>query len=635
MASIIPAGLAVALFFPGIALGIERHVALTGSDTNNGAPGTPFRHLQHCADVSSTGDVCVLAAGIYDTDADAVTLSTQNLKGLTIRGPEAEEQAVLDGSIAVKLQWHQTNTSGSACVWESDPLPQGIATPSQLFLDTGSSAMLMPLTPARFPNARLADDSIFDAHSPNGSMLVSAKTSSLGTIVDDGTHIPSLADSGLDVTNMVAVVPLGTMGIQLQGVRVTKHGKGSNQFSYAVPEGAKPSGHPNIPYFFEGDCELLDAEHEWCVVSSTNTLHARRLRAWLPNCANPNNVQLRMKARQVMVNTSRCGLTLQNLTIRAATFTAFRADVLLDGVSLHFPTSSGRAAGNVGQSSVTMVSNTPGVGSFSMYNSRMEWADSVCPLDTLGDKTRIVNSEFLRSGYAGGSCAVVGDAGQADVLIEHNTMHLFNSFTAIVPGPRATVAFNDIGGQGAASDGALIHVHINSQNGVFIYRNWLHDSQVKGARFDRVNQPGAPWGHNGTIVQNVAWATAGIMVKGDNHTVRNNTAFDTVDGGLALSVMEYDPTIHWSTRGENKNTFFFDNAADSYFNVSGVLAGHNSGNYAGSIAAQLMNPLGRDFRPRIGTALAKSGAGAYQLTDKWVAGRLHSRFPVPLPNQHK
>lgn len=111
----------------------------------------------------------------------------------------------------------------------------------------------------------------------------------------------------------------------------------------------------------------------------------------------------------------------------------------------------------------------------------------------------------------------------------------------------------------------------------------------------------------------------------------NNTSFDTVDGGPSISVMEFDPTVKWSAKGENINTTFVNNAADEYFNVSGHLAGQNSGNYAGEIRMQLVSEDTEDFRPRPGTPLAQSKAGAYSANQNpyWVPGCQGTPIPVP------
>jgi hypothetical protein len=71
------------------------------------------------------------------------------------------------------------------------------------------------------------------------------------------------------------------------------------------------------------------------------------------------------------------------------------------------------------------------------------------------------------------------------------------------------------------------------------------------------------------------------------------------------------------------------NAADSIFNVSGVLPGHHDHNFAGvPIRDSLVDPDAHDFRPRPDSALHKTAAGAYRVGDPyWVPGARHLSVP--------
>jgi hypothetical protein len=97
--------------------------------------------------------------------------------------------------------------------------------------------------------------------------------------------------------------------------------------------------------------------------------------------------------------------------------------------------------------------------------------------------------------------------------------------------------------------------------------------------------------------------------------------------------MEFDPRVKWSAKGENVNTLFINNAADSYFNVSGQLAGHNTNDYSGAIRRQLASPTTFDFRPQLATALAQCRAGAYSTNNGayWIPGRQAAPVHVPHP----
>ena len=241
--------------------GTTYYVSLSGSDTASGTRTDPFSTVQHCAKVAPAGSMCLLAGGRYDRDVDLASpiAVTQDI---TIAGdPLDSSLPVLDGSAPVNTTW--TASQDNKCVYQSAPLAQavwqlwatGVREPPPPSVPSPSYALdnHAPLTPARFPNAKLSDDSVFNsAPGKNSSFLYSSKQSKSGLLVDDGSHEPTLASSGIDATGLIAVLPLGTMGMFTQGVKVQKHIKGASQFSYRSPQGTAGKGHLNIPYFFEG-----------------------------------------------------------------------------------------------------------------------------------------------------------------------------------------------------------------------------------------------------------------------------------------------------------------------------------------------------------------------------------------------
>ncbi len=213
-------------------------------------------------------------------------------------------------------------------------------------------------------------------------------------------------------------------------------------------------------------------------------------------------------------------------------------------------------------------------------------------------------------------------------------MRLFNHFTGLTPGLVSTIAYNEFSRGASLVDGAGVHIHIKPQNGALLYRNWAHDLVIKAFRFDRVNSASATWGVNGTVVENVVWRCAAACFKGDRHTIARNTVFDSSDEQVtaALFPMMYDPSKPWAIRGENAHTKLDHNAADSIFNVSGVLPGVHTGNVGDTcVRDQVTSPpgptpgppgTGVDFRPKDGTKMGQSGAGAFAhaASPWWVPG---------------
>ena len=294
------------------------YVALNGSDANSGTSrAAAFATLRKCVAAAPAGGTCVLGGGRYDRATDWPSGAPIEIsRNVTVVGdPQSATRAVLDGSVAINTQW--TAGKGDAkCVYTSaamDVVPWQIwvtgrtAPPGGIASPAWELDGFAPLTPARFPNARLSDDSVFDSAPfsstgrTNSSFLYSSKTSTPGKLTEDGTHVPSLASSGLDLTGAIAVLPLGTMAKLTQGVAVVKHGAGAADFTYKSPAGTAGKGHTNLPFYFEGACALLDAEGEWCV-GSTPSSGKHVLKVWLDGCVAPSSVKLRGKRMDYLIN---------------------------------------------------------------------------------------------------------------------------------------------------------------------------------------------------------------------------------------------------------------------------------------------------------------------------------------------
>ena len=93
-------------------------------------------------------------------------------------------------------------------------------------------------------------------------------------------------------------------------------------------------------------------------------------------------------------------------------------------------------------------------------------------------------------------------------------------------GDAGLVEYNNLYDTGhLQSDGSMIQFMEGQQDGAICRYNWLHDTEKYGARFDH---SGTADGVNGIMHHNLAWncESGGIMVKGDNHKIYNNTGFE-------------------------------------------------------------------------------------------------------------
>jgi len=202
-------------------------------------------------------------------------------------------------------------------------------------------------------------------------------------------------------------------------------------------------------------------------------------------------------------------------------------------------------------------------------------------------------------------------------VFRRNTLHKLGASATLNPGDEALIELNDMYDSGyVQSDGAMVQCMVGQQPGVEIRYNWIHDTIKYGARFD-----GNGDGNNGLMHHNVIWnVQGGIMIKGYEHMLYNNTAFDNGDKNDIIIMIE---------QGGNEGTISRNNAANK-------IAGHRTGNYEDypvpgiydhnwngyemntDIKEMLVDPENRDFRPITGSALIDSGVAVQGINDGYI-----------------
>ena len=122
-----------------------------------------------------------------------------------------------------------------------------------------------------------------------------------------------------------------------------------------------------------------------------------------------------------------------------------------------------------------------------------------------------------------------------------------------------------------------------------------------GLQFDRINQPNATWGYNGTMRYNVVWTTSGMRMKGDDHHCYNNLAFDN-EQYFDLCLFGYPGD---GVKGENSHTVTENNNIRQNGACSATknpqcqydLSGKYTNNVKGSIRDILRDTDNFDFCP--------------------------------------
>ena len=576
------------------------HVSTTGSDAAAGSASAPFRTIQRCANAISTGDKCCIASGTYH---EAVTVNGKT--GTTFEACGGGRVA-LDGTVAISSAW-QIHTGS---IWKTT-LTSNVW---QLFVEYREELVM-----ARWPNARFSDDSVLDKanHWAHGTIDQSSTAYTNGDLIDEPHGSTDLAASSIDATGAVAILNVGSF--KTWSRVVTSHTVGSNTFSYApVPNGGWRTKHHD--YFLEGKLELLDAEGEWWLDTSSSTLYL-----WPPNNADPNNLEIRGKVHSYAIDVSGSDyVTLKGLDFFGATFRFSRCvGCVAEDLNLVYPSTSKRM--------LRLVDTPPDVTTFADRSEngtvrRCVFRFTDGPALEMYSGGMLLEESYMHSidwtsSDLNGLMTTIQLGGSGNI-IRRNTMHRLGASATMNPGDAALIEYNDISDTGyTQSDGALSQMMVGQQPGAEIRYNWLHDTIKYGARFD-----GNGLGNNGLMHHNVLWNTGkALMVKGFNHSVYHNTAFDSSNGNDILIMI---------AQGGNEGTQTINNAANR-------IAGHRSGTYSaypvpgtysnnwngyvtgGDVKDELIDPLGtltgtRDFRPKAGSALIDAGSVVPGVTGSYL-----------------
>lgn len=225
------------------------YVATNGVDTvSGGSFGAPFATISYAAGEMSVGDTCLIRGGVYH---DAVVLSGPD--NLTFKAYNGEK-VTMDGTVEITAPWtpHSGNiykTTISQDVW-------------QLF---AGGEMMMP---ARWPNAFLHDDSVWDQ--PNHWAKIIYDDIEKTIMQDAPTGHSDLAGLGFSVSNAIAVLNVGSFKTYAR--QISSHTAGSASFSLSNPVSTRKASNYQF-YFLEGKLEFLDVEREWYFNQASNELY--------------------------------------------------------------------------------------------------------------------------------------------------------------------------------------------------------------------------------------------------------------------------------------------------------------------------------------------------------------------------
>jgi len=523
----------------------------------------------------------------------------------------------------------------------------------QLFIDGEM------MTNARWPNAKWSDKSIFE-----GSLWGKATGETTDNVLHDKDA--KLSESGIDAKGAIAVLNIASWETYVS--TVIGHERGQSWFAFNNTWGhMEHLNAKNGQYFLEAKMEFLDHEEEWFIDD-------KNIYVWAPKGMDPAKAKVvGKKSEFAFTITNSANIVFKNMdffatTIKTIPYRPSRSKIgnlRFENLNFQYPSYSRRILGEAAKPkgmNIDADSRFPDEqGDLSFLNCTWYGSDGI-PLSFSGNKVILRNNLWESNDWSvannGGSATIMSENCNNVTFIRNNLLN--NGASAgFHPKLFALAQYNDISGQCwgmGQSDGSGIQIVVNAQNAhSIVTRNWVHDSPKQGIRFDSPNH-GSNWdriGKGATMRENVVWNAIGIMVKGDNQTVIQNMAF-APSYCLNLKNERLKPHInvpHWIGQNPipfNNHTKVIGNIADfsnggksritkKRIPMSGGLVADNfpqPWDACDDVVANLVDFSNHDFRPKVGSAYAKAGAGPYRAglsAEYWIPGRqaLEASRPIP------
>jgi len=524
-------------FLLSFLLSNEYYVATYGDSANVGSFNYPFSSIQQAANVMNAGDICYIRQGVYHENIKLESKDGSSGSPIVFSAYN-DERVVLDGTVPINSAWSIFNGN----IWVAE-IDYDIW---QLFVDYQEMVM------ARWPNAFFEDGSIWDKESnwAHGTIDLDENAYQNGMMIDNPHGDISLENIGFNVEGATAILNVGSFKTYTR--EILNHN--GNTFYYEPVDLWKTKHHD---YFLEKKIEFLDSPGEWFYDVDSSLVYF-----WAPDNANPNNLNIRGKVQSYAFEIIDSDyIEIRDLEFFGTTFKFENSDYsIIDHCNLVYPSCYKRMLGVVDtqpeMSIFTSSSNCK------VINSAFRFIDGSA-LEMYSGSNTIENCYFYHIDYTAtdlNGLMTTIQMGGSNNIFRRNTMHRMGASATLNPGNSAIIELNDMSDSGhMQSDGALVQCMVGQQPNVQIRYNWLHDTEKFGARFD-----GEGDGYGGHMHHNVIWnVQGGIMVKGYNHNIYNNTSFDNGSKNDIIIMID---------QGGNEGTITINNASNK-------IAGHRTGTY--------------------------------------------------------
>ena len=566
------------------------------------------------------GGTIIVHEGVYYENVQINNLQATANNPLVIKANPGDH-VVFDGTDTIDVNW--STYSGNNNILESEPISRHIW---QLFVNS-----TMQIN-ARWPNADNPFDEFdnsnwWDRHE---SWCKAVKEQSgfeevggvkRGWLTENGRQ--NMAATGIDFNGKIAVLNVNSM--ESYSGFIKNHEVGSNYFEYqlhqSVYNGLNASNvatiHKNRShayFFFENGLDLLDVPGEWYYDKDTKKIYVYPL-----NGINLSSAVIRGKSQSFafeVTNSKYVYLKDINFYATTASFIDCKNSKIEDCV-MEYASYSRRILDDIDviphtQMKMNDVDKNNPLASPTQnlfINNEVFNTDGMALEMTKGVHDTIINNYFHKidiSGTQGGSIGVDYRKGYYSAFIR-NTFEKGGGSAATKSSNFPYNKLNRLSQWGyIQDDGVAFQVAGGGQIGSISTQNWIHNTVKAGLRFDGPEDTD-PYIQGkmiqGTFVRNVVWDNPlGYMVKGDDHRVYNNVAFNNNSTGA--KILASTSHSHANTLTVTRNNLMEDMSGardgDQFTDPVPGIVDHNwlSNPSENSAFKVLRDPYNLDFRPK-------------------------------------
>ncbi|TLX74336.1 T9SS type A sorting domain-containing protein [Labilibacter sediminis] len=596
--------------------------SIYGNDNSgDGSLENPFHTVQHALDSHywQAGDKCYLLAGTY----------TEEVMVNNVHGVEGDPVVIMPFEGAdVQLSGTQRLTG----MWEPDPDVNGawrLPLPSdvniqQLWIQNDENLVMQ--TMARWPNVSdnfsypfnfdyTARDpekgTCWDYDAVWTALAIQDKKNNTNVFVDSSFWYNGDSQRVIehDFTGGVIVLK---MGYEVVGERIVNTDIDNQKIKSTSVNFAETSVGGNKQYFFiTSHKNCLDFPGEWYYDAEGNYLYYIPLNG----IDNPNNVVFIAKTKQKFFSLSNCsGLEIKGFSFLGTTLSASDTyNLKIKDCTLNYPSYVNWSLSNAPDALRLSRSYSPTLfapADVVIYNCEFRYFDgSAIILDGQEHTTPVVENCLFHNGRHDHVVRMTNCMG---AYFCRNTMYASQRGNGLKyfksPQGMLVAEYNHFHNLAShRSDASCVQIQSGSQKKDTVRYNWFHDTENKGIRCD-----GEPGGELATHMYNVGWNLwQGLQIKGDDHTVVNNTFFDN-GKRCDISVLA---DVEF---GGNKGTRIFNNVTErmSGHRVRTVLEhplpGLSGNNWNGfvtnmDVTQVLRDPYNLDFRPQEQSVIINEG----------------------------